>query len=90
MSENRFQNYEENQAGYLVEIMGRLADQLNYLDPFYKDVAKWTLDHLEILNQMEESLRDDRLCEKLMQTLAEQEQAELFAVFMFLHKKRYQ
>ena len=89
MSENRFQNFEENQAQFLVETMGRLADQLNGLDPFYKDVARWTLDHLEILNQMEESLRDDRLCEKMMQTFAEQEKVELFAIFMFLHKKRY-
>ena len=89
MSENRFQNYEENQAQYLVETIGRLAEHLEYLDPFYQEVARYSLNHLELLNKIEESLQDDRLCEELMQTFAEEENVELYAIFMFLHRKRY-
>ncbi len=89
MSENRFQNYEENQAQYLVETLGRLTDHLAWLDPFYQEVARYSLNHLDLLNKIEESLRDDRLCEELLESFAEEKNVELFSIFMFLHKKRY-
>ena len=37
-----------------------------------KIMARYSLNHLDLLNKIEESLRDDRLCEELLESFAEE------------------